>query len=78
MLTCSLVVASGQGIGRIPDTLVTAAEFIQLPTFAAQEPQVDDVWKAIMHAFPEYKDKKHNFWKRKGSVLKVGIHCCRC
>jgi translocation protein SEC63 len=56
---------------RIPETLVCAMEFINMPTPPDQMGALDDLRKSINRSFPELKEKKV-FWLRKASILKVG------
>lgn len=58
-----------QSLVRIPETLVIAMEFINLPTPSDQTPALSELMKATQRRFPDLKDKPF-FWKRKASVLK--------
>ena len=62
-----------QSLVRIPETLVCAMEFINLPTPAEHNMALDDLRKIVLRHNPDLKEKPL-FWKRKGSVLKVLCH----
>lgn len=64
-------VKPSQALVKIPDTLVCAMEFIQLPTPKEQGPALDDLKRIVTRLHPELKDSKSAFWKRRTSVLKV-------
>eukprot|EP00983_Pelagomonas_calceolata_P129717 1161628-Pelagomonas_calceolata.AAC.15 len=55
---------------RIPETLVCAMEFINLPTPPEQKHALEELGKSISRKFPDLKEKKM-FWMRKASILKV-------
>lgn len=63
-------IKASQALGRIPETLVCAMEFIQLATPPDQGPAMDELRKAVLRLHPELKDKGA-FWKRRTSVLKI-------
>lgn len=63
-------VKASQALGRIPETLVCAMEFIQMPTPPEQGTAMDELRKTVLRLHPDLKDKSV-FWKRKTSVLKV-------
>lgn len=63
-------VKASQALGRIPETMVCAMEFIQMPTPPEQGTAMDELRKTVLRLHPDLKDKSM-FWKRKTSVLKV-------
>lgn len=63
-------IKASQALGRIPETLVCAMEFISLPTPPEQGPAMDELRKMVLRLHPDLKDKSA-FWKRRTSVLKV-------
>ncbi|PSC67052.1 dnaJ ERDJ2A [Micractinium conductrix] len=63
-------IKASQALGRLPETLVCAMEFISLPTPSDQGPAMDELRKTVLRLHPDLKDKSA-FWKRRTSVLKV-------
>eukprot|EP00884_Botryococcus_braunii_P003385 jgi/Botrbrau1/13047/Bobra.0187s0009.1 len=63
-------VKESQSLVRIPDTLVYAMEYINMPTPAIQAEALDDLRKVVLRLQPDLKEKPQ-FWKRKPSLIKV-------
>ncbi|KAF5837295.1 Sec63 Brl domain-containing protein [Dunaliella salina] len=63
-------IKESQSLVRIPETLVCAMEFINLPTPPEQKHALEELSKSIARTFPDLKEKKM-FWMRKASILKV-------
>uniref|UniRef100_A0A7S3R9Y3 J domain-containing protein n=1 Tax=Dunaliella tertiolecta TaxID=3047 RepID=A0A7S3R9Y3_DUNTE len=63
-------IKESQSLVRIPETLVCAMEFINLPTPPEQKHALEELGKSISRKFPDLKEKKM-FWMRKASILKV-------
>lgn len=57
---------------KVPDTLVCATEFIELPMLPDQSAAMGDLYKAVCRVHPEIKDKPL-FLRRKPSVVKVHL-----
>ena len=67
-----LGIKEAQGVGRIPETLVCAAEFIMMDTPNSQLSALEQLRNAVLRSYPDLKDKPQ-FWKRKVSVVKVHL-----
>mmetsp|Transcript_15025 Transcript_15025/g.42165 ORF Transcript_15025/g.42165 Transcript_15025/m.42165 type:complete len:747 (+) Transcript_15025:116-2356(+) len=64
-------IKESQGLRRIPDTLVVAKEFIDMPVPSDQALALDELKKLVTRFHPDLKDVKKDFWKRKSSIVKV-------
>lgn len=65
-------VKESQGLVRIPETLVSAMEFITLPTPPDHTAPLEELRRMVLRHHPDLKEKPQ-FWKRKASVLKAHL-----
>eukprot|EP00873_Tetraselmis_striata_P025823 jgi/Tetstr1/446087/TSEL_033688.t1 len=64
-------VKESQGLRRVPDTLVVAKEFIDMPVPSEQGPALEELKKLVTRHHADLKDIKKDFWKRKSSIIKA-------
>lgn len=74
-------IKEAQAVGRIPETLVCAAEFILLPTPKSQQQAMDALRQVVIEGVDKTLANRAGFWKRRVSVVKVHLlvlaHCSR-
>jgi translocation protein SEC63 len=64
-------IKESQGLRRIPDTLVVAKEFIDMPVPSDQGVALEELKKVVTRYHTDLKDIKKDFWKRKSSIVKA-------
>jgi len=74
-------IKEAQAVGRIPETLVCAAEFILLRTPKSQQQAMDALRQSVIDGVDASLAGRAGFWKRRVSVVKVHLlilaHCSR-